>query len=164
MPSTRKAVKVIGTAEYINRETGELEEFQVISIEERDAHFQKLWISHVLDAVEEMGNAKMRIMLHLIAKRHPVTNMLVQTYAEIAEETDTSVRTVITTIQSLVKHDIVRRKRGTTGVLFLNPDVVFKGTRDGRLKVLIEYQDWKSEDIQPKKSEEHVEPEVSEIA
>lgn len=156
MGTTRKAVKVVGTSEYINRETGELEEFQVISIEERDAHFQKLWLSHVLEAVDEMGNAKMRIMLHLIAKRHPATNMLVQTYAEIAKETDTSIRTVTSTIQNLIKHDIIRKKQGTKGVLFLNPDVVFKGTRNGRLKVLIEYQEWKNEENEPEEEDVHL--------
>ena len=44
MATTRKKVKVIGTETYINQQTGELQEMQVIDIEERDANFHKLWL------------------------------------------------------------------------------------------------------------------------
>ena len=37
--TTTKRVKVVGTEEYINTRTGELEQMQVTSIEDRDFNF-----------------------------------------------------------------------------------------------------------------------------
>jgi hypothetical protein len=36
---TTKKVKVIGTQQYINSNTGETEDFSVVSVEERDFNF-----------------------------------------------------------------------------------------------------------------------------
>lgn len=145
--STTKKVKVVGTQEYINAATGEVEQFQVVSIEERDANFSKIWLSHILEAVDELGNAKMRVLMHLIANRNPTTNLIVQTYKEIAEACDVNVETVSRTVKKLLEHDIIRKKAGTRGVLFLNPSVVFKGSINGRMKVLLEYKEWKQSDL-----------------
>ncbi len=66
---------------------------------------------------------------------------------DIAKATDTSVRTVAETVKVLLEHNIVRKKRGTKGLLFLNPSVVFKGSRGGRMKVLLEYRDLQQKDL-----------------
>lgn len=42
--TTTKRVKVVGTEEYINTRTGELEQMQVTSIEDRDFNFTKMWM------------------------------------------------------------------------------------------------------------------------
>ena len=42
--TTTKRVKVVGTEEYINTRTGELEQMQVTSIEDRDFNFTKMCI------------------------------------------------------------------------------------------------------------------------
>jgi DNA-binding transcriptional ArsR family regulator len=138
--STRK-VKHIGTETYINSQTGESQEFQVIDIEERDADFSKLWMAHILDAVQELGNAKMRVMMHLIAVRDRMNNVIA-TAQEIADAVGVSEKTVRETIKTLVENKIITRRRGIKGVLMLNPDVVFKGTRGARLNVLYRYREW----------------------
>ena len=51
-------VKVIGTETYIKQDTGELKEMQVIDIEERDANFHKLWLGHILQSIDLIGNQK----------------------------------------------------------------------------------------------------------
>ena len=56
MATTRKKVKVVGTETYINQQTGELQEMQVIDIEERDANFHKLWLGHILQSIDLIGN------------------------------------------------------------------------------------------------------------
>ena len=58
MATTRKKVKVVGTETYINQKTGELQEMQVIDIEERDANFHKLWLGHILQSIDLIGNQK----------------------------------------------------------------------------------------------------------
>jgi DNA-binding Lrp family transcriptional regulator len=134
---TSKKVKVVGTQTYINAQTGETEQFQVVSIEDRDAHFEKLWLGHILEAIDEIGNAKMRILTYLLKERHPATNQIIKTQREIAQETGISRATITDTLKALELHDIIRRK---TGVLFLNPNVVFKGGHNSRMKVLLEYK------------------------
>jgi hypothetical protein len=159
---TSKKIKVIGKETYINRRTGEIEEFNVISVEERDANFSKIWLSHILEAVDELSNAKIKVMMHLISTRNPITNVIIETYDEIAKAANTSQRTVATTIQTLIEYDIIRRKTGTRGVLFLNPNVIFKGTRNNRLRVLIDYRELRptefkshSEESEEQKKQEH---------
>jgi len=39
--STSKKIRVVGQQTYINAQTGEAEQFQVMSIEDRDANFDK---------------------------------------------------------------------------------------------------------------------------
>ena len=142
-PRSSRKVKHIGTETFINQATGEAQEFQVIDIEDRDADFSKLWIAHVLDAVEQLGNAKMRVMMHIIAKRDPTSNNLIATAQEIADAVGVSEKTVRETIKALVEAKIVTRRKGINGVLLLNPEVIFKGSRAGRLNVLYRYREWK---------------------
>lgn len=142
---TSQKVKVVGREEYVNTSTGEVEEFQVLRIDDADANFSKIWLGHVLAAVDQIGNAKMRVLMHVIAKRTPSTNTLIATTQEIAEAVGVSKKTVIETLKALEGADIVRRK---PGVVMLNPDVVFKGPRGGRLKVLIDYGRWKQEELE----------------
>ena len=136
MPSTTRKGRVAGVQEYINSTTGEVKEFNVISVEDSDANFQKIWVSHVLMAIDEIGNAKMQILTYLIKSRYPGNNTLIRTVDQIAKETNTSVPTVIKTLKALEKHKIISRK---TGSIILNPDVIFKGGHKHRMNVLIEY-------------------------
>ena len=61
MATTRKKVKVIGTETYIKQDTGEIAEMQVVKIEERDANFHKLWLGHILQSIDLIGNQKTKL-------------------------------------------------------------------------------------------------------
>ena len=65
----KKKVKVIGSEEYINSRTGEVETFNVIRIEDRDFNFHKIWLAHVLDAIDELGNAKIKVLTYLLEEQ-----------------------------------------------------------------------------------------------
>lgn len=136
IPSTTRKGRVAGTQEYINSTTGEVKEFNVISIEDSDANFEKIWLSHILMAIDEVGNAKMKILNYLIKNRYRGNNTLIKTVRQIAKDTGVSYQTVSVTLQILEKHKIISRK---TGSLILNPDVIFKGGHKHRMNILIEY-------------------------
>lgn len=136
--TTRRKVKVIGIEEYINVRTGEVEKFQVIRINDRDANFEKLWISHVLEAIQVIGNAKVKVLLEII-RRRTRDNMVVATYDDIATWAGVSRRTVIETVNALIQHNILKRRKGIDGVLYVNPDVIFKGGTTDRMRVLLDY-------------------------
>ena len=59
MNLTRKKVKVVGVERYINQSDGSIAEMQVIEIEERDANFHKLWLGHIIQSIDLIGNQKL---------------------------------------------------------------------------------------------------------
>lgn len=61
--TTRKKVKFLGTKEFIDKETGEIHKMQVTDIEERDANFHKIWLGHMLESLDMIGNQKIRVAI-----------------------------------------------------------------------------------------------------
>lgn len=138
--STFKKLKVVGTQTYVNPNTGEVVPMQVVEIEDRDANFSKIWIAHILDAIEEIGSAKMKVLMHLINKRQTNDNSIIATQEQIAKDCDVSKRTVQDTLKALEKHKVLARHKQVKGVYMLNPNVLFQGTHNKRMNVLIKYR------------------------
>jgi hypothetical protein len=136
MASTKKVTRVVGTQEYLNTTTGQVEEFQVVEIEERDANFQKIWLGHILSAIDEISNAKMKLLFFLLQEAVKLDNIIPLTTDEISQQSGVSKATVVRTLQILEKHNIVKRK---TGVVMLNPNVMFRGGYGKRMNVLMKY-------------------------
>jgi predicted transcriptional regulator len=143
---TRKAIKVIGMETYIDQKTGELKDMQVISIEDRDANFHKLWLYHLAEALDMIGNQKTKVMYHIMENLNS-ENLYIGTQRKIAERLDLSMNTVIITIKKL--HEAGLIKTVQNGVYQVNPEVLFKGGKDKRLSVLIEYSRIDDEEEQP---------------
>ena len=142
--TTRKKVKVIGTDTYIKQSTGELKEMQVLSIEERDFNFHKVWLQHILNSIDLIGNQKTKLAFWIIENLNK-ENQLIMTQRQIAEKTNMSLDTVRLTIKALLESDFLERIN--IGAYRINPNVVFKGTRTDRLNILIEYTNTKGEQI-----------------
>lgn len=134
--TTSKKTKVVGHEQYISVKTGAIEDFQVISIEERDANFRKIWLGHVISAIEEISNAKMQIVFFLI-QQATLDNIVTLTVDEISKRTEISKPTIISTLKTLEKHNVIKRK---TGVILINPDVIFRGTHHHRMNILLKYK------------------------
>lgn len=134
--TTSKKTKVVGYEQYISVKTGAVEDFQVISIEEKDANFRKIWLGHVVSAIEEISNAKMQVVFFLI-QQATLDNIVTLTVEEICTKTGISKPTIISTLKTLEKHNVIKRK---TGVIIINPDVIFRGTHHHRMNVLIKYK------------------------
>lgn len=137
---TRKKTKVIGETKYINKETGEIEDFQVISIEERDANFHKIWLGHILNSIDIIGNQKTKLAFWILDNLKS-ENLLIMTQRQIAKESKVSLQTVSRTLNSLVKSNFLIKIN--TGAYQINPDMIFKGGKEQRLNVLIQYQNTK---------------------
>lgn len=137
-PTTTRKAKIIGTKQYIDAETGDIINCQVAEIEERDSNFTKFWLGNILAAIDEISNAKMKLLSYLLREMDYYNNTLLKTVQEIADESKVSKRTVIDTLSILEKYNIIRRK---TGVVFLNPDILFKGGVGKRRAILLRYMD-----------------------
>lgn len=145
MSSTRKKVKVIGKETYINRDTGEIQEMQVIDIEERDANFHKLWLGHILQTMDLIGNQKTKLAFWILDNLN-TENQLVMTYRQISEKSKFAYETVARTMRALMDANfLIQINRGAYRV---NPDVIFKGGKTARMNVLIKYRDEKKLDSQ----------------
>lgn len=142
MKKTTKNVRRIaleGTKTLIDPQTGE--EFRVnhMAVTEADSNFSKIWLANILVAVEEFGSASMSVLFWLVKKTEETkgNNTILMTIREIADEIGKSTQTVHKVLKVLEQNDVIRRK---TGVIFVNPDVVYKGTHQGRMNVLTTYK------------------------
>lgn len=151
MRTTRRKTKVVGIQNYINAETGELVPMRVVEIEERDANFKKLWIGHLLDAIDELGSKKLQLLMWLFDQADAYNN-IIGTVREISQKTNLSFGTVQTTLAALEEKNVLRRR---TGVITLNPNVIFKGGTSARMDILIRYRNMSTKDVEkPNHNEE----------
>ena len=102
MATTRKKVKVIGTETYIKQDTGEIAEMQVVKIEERDANFHKLWLGHILQSIDLIGNQKTKLAFWLLDNLDS-ENKITMTYRQIADKSNMSYQTVYRTMNALIE-------------------------------------------------------------
>src|SRR5699024_386500 len=134
--TTRKKVKLLETKEFIDASTGEKETMQVTNIEERDANFHKIWLGHMLESLDMIGNQKIRVEMFNMENINK-ENELIMTYRVIAEKTNTSLQTVSETMKALQESNLLSKIRN--GYYRVNPDVIFKGGRNDRMNVLLRY-------------------------
>lgn len=154
--TTSKKVKVIGTKEYIDRETGEPETMQVVSLEDRDFNFTKIWIGHIVSALEAVGNQKIKVITFLM-ENMTNDNYIIYTQRQIAKKADVSLQTVSKTMKALQEANIIRKKGGA---YMFNPNCVFKGSHQKRMNVLLQYNTFDDEETETeteasKKAKEH---------
>ncbi len=143
---TSKKIRVIGVKEFIDCETNEIRQMNVISQEDQDFNFEKFWISQIMFAIDEFGSKKLQLLMHLLKTRDKANNTIIKTVREIAAETGISKETVNATLQILEANKIIKRK---IGVIFINPDVIFKGGHNKRMNVLIQYREVSHNEPEP---------------
>ncbi len=88
-------------------------------------------------AIDEFGSQKMKLLMHLISTRDRGNNTIIKTVRELETETGINKNTIVTTLKILEKNKIIRRR---IGVIFISPDVIFKGGHNKRMNVLIQYR------------------------
>lgn len=150
--STRKKVKVVGEEQYINQQTGEMCTMQVVSIEERDANFHKIWLGHILQSIDLIGNQKTRLAFWLLDQMDKM-NQITMTQRQIATKArehfgSMSLGTARDTIAALIEAEFLVRKN--MGVYQVNPNMMFKGGQTDRLNVLLSYQNAANENTSNK--------------
>lgn len=140
--TTRKKVKVIGTETYIKQDTGEIKDMQVVSLEDRDFNFHKVWLQHILNSIDLIGNQKTKLAFWIIEHLNK-ENQLTMTQRQIAKKSGISIDTVRLTMKALIETNFLVKQN--MGVYFVNPDVLFKGGKTDRMNILLEYHNVKGE-------------------
>ena len=129
-----------GSRRLIDTDSGEIIETQVIerTLAAGDSGFHKIWLGHILELVQEVGNAKMQVLVWLL-KQADEQNRIFASMRQIAEGAGVGVATVERLMTALVKADVIARAH-RYGPWRLNPGVIFQGTHQKRMNVLIKYQ------------------------
>ena len=136
--TTTKKVKCIGTEQFINTVTGELEDFQVTQIEERDFNFSKVWIRNFVATLDLVGNQKTKLVYWIIDHLNK-ENQLIYTNRQLEAETGISLKTVSITMKALQDANFLKKQ--SNGVYIINPDILFKGSKSARMNVLNQYSE-----------------------
>lgn len=136
--TTTKKQVVVGKQEYINKETGELEEFNIINSYDTDFNFEKIWLSHILESLEVIGNQKIKVLNWLLANKNN-ENMIIATQRKISEKCGVSYPVVNKTIKALIDTKAISSNQ--SGVYMLNPDFMFKGHNKKRMNLLLRFQE-----------------------
>tara|TARA_R110001592_G_C13113800_1_gene745198 strand:- start:913 stop:1428 length:516 start_codon:yes stop_codon:yes gene_type:complete len=126
----------IGKANYVNSETGEIETFNVIEENDQDFNFQKIWLGHLLESLNVLGNAKIKVLNYLLANKNS-ENQIIGTQRAIALGVGVSVPVVNETIKKLKEVNAI--KQVSNGVLMLNPEIIFQGKHSKRMNILLKY-------------------------
>lgn len=134
--ATRKKVKFVGVKKFIDADTGEVVEMNVTDIEERDANFHKIWLGHMLESLDMIGNQKIRVAMFIMNNINR-DNEFLMTYRGIQDETGISLQTISDTMKALQESDFLQKVRN--GYYRINPDVIYKGGKSDRLNVLLKY-------------------------
>lgn len=129
--------KISGTQWYVNRETGELFDAEVVELKQQDADFQKIWVAQILAAAEELSSSRLKLVMYLVAESAKNQNMIDITIRELASRLKMSATTVTKTLQTLEKKNIITRR---PGFIFVNPDIVYKGSHHRRMNILFRYE------------------------
>ena len=127
---------MIKNTDIIDDSTGEIESVPTI-VMDTDKNFEKIWLGHIIDALDMIGNQKIKIILHMMHYRAKSNNIFIGSQRKIAKDTQTSPTTVSTTIKSLKEVNFLTEVQA--GVYQLNPDFIFKGQKGNRMRVLLEY-------------------------
>lgn len=127
---------------YKRDENGELQPLDATVIdeewdEETDINWDKIWLGEVMEALEQVGNKKIKVANYIINSRDKNTNYLIQTQREIAEKCGVSLQTVSSTLKALEKADLLV---GKAGIYQINPDRIARGKHNKRMAILRIYR------------------------
>ena len=138
----KKTVKFASETIYRVDKNGELQPIPAEVIDEEwdetvDINFDKIWLSSVLEALEQVGNKKIKVANYILNNRDKTTNYLIKTQREIAEECGVSLQTVSSTLKALEKADMLI---GKSGVYQVNPERIARGKHNKRMAILRIYR------------------------
>ena len=154
--TTYKKQKFIGVKEFLDTETNELIPMQVTSIEDRDFDFNKVWMRNLINSMDEIANQKMRLAFWIIDNLNK-ENQLIMTQRKMAEKTGISLKTISDTIKMLCEPEngsIPFLQKINSGAYRVNPDILFKGSYNNRMGVVMEYSITNEENYSNKNNKE----------
>ena len=135
---TSKKQKIVGIQEFIDSSTGEVVPMQVVSVEDRDFNFHKIWMQHFINSLDSISNQKLRLAFWIIDHLNK-ENQLVMTQRQIAKAAEMSIKTVSRTMLALQEGDCPFLVKLNTGAYVVNPNILYKGSHTSRMGIIYDY-------------------------
>ena len=133
--TAERKVKV-GTRDMVNPKTGELEKVPVYEVREYDVNFEKIWLGHLLMAMDCLGGKRKEVVKWILENRNQ-QNQIVATFQHIQNECGVSKQTVVTVMKAMQDADLLHKVRN--GLYTLNGDFIFAGKHDDRMNIMFSY-------------------------
>jgi hypothetical protein len=129
--------EVVAYEEWVNKSTGEVRTFAVVSKETGDHSFHKVWLEDLARIMGLLGGAKIDVFTYILKNINPYSNEFGGTVREIAEKTGTDVNTVQKTLKILKENDFLRKVR--TGTYLVNSSMLVQGSHSKKMGILVKY-------------------------
>lgn len=139
--TAKRSVKA-GMREMISPVTGELEKVPVYEVREYDINFEKIWLGHLLTAMDCLGGKRKEVVKWILANRNQ-QNQIVATFQHIQDECKVSRQTVVSVMKAMQNADLIRKVRN--GLYTLNSDFIFAGKHEDRMNIMFTYSSDDSE-------------------
>lgn len=160
LPKYKKPSLLVGQRTLVDPDTGELVPTITQTLPEaRDFNFTKVWLRHIIEALDEISNQKLRLAFWII-EHLDRENKLVMTQRAIAQKSGISLGTVVATMKVLQQQDFLRKIN--SGAYMVNPDMLFKGTQGARMAVLFDYTQCAHQQEEDNQTEEEADKELVE--
>lgn len=140
--SNKKEVS-IKSRTLIDQETGEIIETTEIERKAKDINFHKIFIAHIIEALDSIGNQKIKLLTFLLANKNS-DNLIIMTQREMAEKSQISLKTVSSTLRLLMDNNFIINK--SPSVYVVNPNMIFKGSGQKRMNILLTYEEIKTKE------------------
>lgn len=139
---TKKEILYKSEEIYRKNEAGEFIPLPAQVIEENweettDINFDKIWLGNVLNALEDIGNKRIKIASYILSNRDKHNNYLIATQRDIADACGVSTRTVNRTLSALIDTNLIVAK---AGIYQVNPECIIQGGHNKRMAILRIYQ------------------------
>lgn len=141
--TTTKRQVSVGQETYVNSRTGEVTEFHVMEVEDRDFNFDKIWVFWLAQTLDLIGNSKVQVLTYLFEKRDR-NNRVIATQRVMAEEIGVSLSTVSITLTALQEIGAISSPQN--GVYMVNPEFIYRGNHSSRMRVLLDYKKTQAEE------------------
>jgi len=150
-----KKQKIIGTQKFINAETGEIRECVVIEKNiEQDFNFFKVWLMDLVGILEIVGNKKIKVINYIFNNLNTQSNVFIGTQDEISKKIGVSRVVVNQTFKILIESGLLVKRNNS--VYMINPNVLVKGNTSKRQALLIEYNEIRNKNQDPKRPVEYI--------
>ena len=123
----------------VDIDTGEIKEENINSEPEKDRNFYKVF-PQFFRTLDHIANQKVRLLIWIIRNLKGL-NRLSSSYRHMAKATNISYATVAETMRELQKRDFLRKHNA--GYYIINPNIIFKGTRQRRSAACVEFNELK---------------------
>lgn len=123
--------------EFVNIKTGEVVSASTFIMRNVDFNFDKIWLFHLAEAYDLIGGKSVEILNFLMENRNS-ENLTICTQRGISKSLEVSLDTVTRVMTKLKEKNVISMPQ--QGVYRINPDIIFKGSNDKRMRILLEYR------------------------